>query len=74
MESVNTDILSEISTLTRIIEDKYPELQKYLDETRSTLPQGNFDSTDLQNRVFEDYRDNLKDLIQRYQQEKKHKK
>ena len=29
-------ILTEISTVTREIEDKYPELQKYLSETRST--------------------------------------
>jgi hypothetical protein len=32
------DVLTEISSTLREIEGKYPELQKYLDETRNTLP------------------------------------
>jgi hypothetical protein len=74
MESAKTDILSDISSLSRIIEDQYPELQKYLDETRSTLPQGDFDGKEIQKKIFEDYRDSLKDLIQRYQKGKKSNK
>ena len=46
-------ILTKIAALTREIEDHHPELIKYLDETRSTLPnnsgQATLDNKDLQN-------------------------
>lgn len=70
MEKVKTDILSEISTLTRIIQSEYPELQKYLDESRSTLPQGDMDNA-LDMQSLQDYRDSLKELIQRYDKSNK---
>ena len=70
MEKVKTDILSEISTLTRVIEQDFPELLKYLDETRSTLPQGEEGST-IDMKSLENYRDSLKELIQRYDKKQK---
>tara|TARA_R110002049_G_scaffold292252_2_gene476635 strand:- start:18414 stop:18647 length:234 start_codon:yes stop_codon:yes gene_type:complete len=69
MEADKKDIFSEISSLTRKIEEEYPELQKYLDETRETLKQGNFDNNKIEKKDLEDYRNSLKELIQRYQQE-----
>lgn len=65
MEIDKSKILSEISNLTRIIEEEYPELQKYLDESRSTLPQGSLDSS-ISNVAMENYRDSLKLLIEPY--------
>jgi soluble cytochrome b562 len=70
MEKVKTDILSEISTLTRVIEQDFPELLKYLDETRSTLSQGEEGST-IDMKSLENYRDSLKELIQRYDKKQK---
>ncbi|MEP3837415.1 MAG: hypothetical protein ABJM36_07190 [Algibacter sp.] len=70
MKPENTNILSEISILTRVIEEQFPELQKYLDEGRSTLPQGNLKGS-IDNKALENYRDTLKDLIQNYDKNKK---
>ncbi|UKM65562.1 hypothetical protein GSB9_02133 [Flavobacteriaceae bacterium GSB9] len=70
MESAKTDILSEISSLTRTIEEQYPELQKYLGESRGTLPQGEV-SHALDRKELEDYRDTLKELIQGYKKKNK---
>ena len=66
MEKLQLEIVSDISKLTRLIEDKYPELQKYLDESRITLPQGNFNSGELNIETLKEYRDSLKDLINTY--------
>ena len=66
MESKQRTILSDISNLTRLIEDKYPELQKYLDETRNTLPQTNFDDGALDFEALKNHRDSLKSLIENY--------
>ncbi len=65
MEAQKKDILTEISTLTRTIEDEYPELQKYLDESRGTLPQGEVSAT-LDQKELKDYRNTLKKLIEGY--------
>ncbi|NNC49488.1 MAG: hypothetical protein HKO01_03025 [Flaviramulus sp.] len=70
MKTEKTDILSEISTLTRVIEEQYPELQKYLDESRSTLPQEAVKSNTLEISMLTDYRDSLKALIQSYDKQK----
>ena len=63
------DILTEISNVTRDIEENYPELQKYLDETRSTLPQGNNESAVLNENELKNYLDGLKDMISKYKNE-----
>ncbi|NJX14007.1 hypothetical protein [Tamlana crocina] len=65
MEAQKKDILTEISTLTRTIEDDYPELQKYLDESRGTLPKGDMNPS-LGLEELEDYRNTLKNLIEGY--------
>ncbi len=65
MEAHKKEILTEISTLTRTIEEQYPELQKYLDESRGTLPQGEVSET-LEKRELEDYKNSLKKLIEGY--------
>ncbi|MBU3820622.1 hypothetical protein KO566_01005 [Flavobacteriaceae bacterium XHP0103] len=70
METLKKNILGEIASLTRTIEDKYPELQKYLDERRNTLDQGNTNSGELNNEELSTYRDSLKDLIEKYNNKK----
>ncbi|WP_369972748.1 hypothetical protein [Psychroserpens sp. XS_ASV72] len=64
MDHKSSAILTEIAKVTRDIEAHYPELQKYLDETRSTLPQG--DDLELNNKVLKDYLDGLKNMIEKY--------
>ncbi|MFL1010569.1 hypothetical protein [Flavisericum labens] len=70
MEQAKTDILTEISSLTRTIEERYPELQKYLGESRGTLPQGEVNHT-LDKEALEDYRNTLKELIRGYEKKGK---
>lgn len=60
------EILTEISRVTREIEDKYPELQKYLKETRSTLPDASSQSLKLDNEDLEDYLNELKEMVNKY--------
>ncbi|WP_218846949.1 hypothetical protein [Winogradskyella forsetii] len=62
-------ILTEISTITRDIEDNYPELQKYLDETRSTLPSGSNNSASLDEEDLKNYLDQLKEMRDKYKEE-----
>ena len=70
MEATNTNILQEISNLTLTIEKDYPELQKYLDESRSSLPQGAFDNSKMDAEELINYRDSLKELIDNYNKQK----
>ena len=46
---------------------KYPELQKYLDETRSTLQERSPNDGELGAKSLKDYRDTLKTLIDKYE-------
>lgn len=62
-------ILTEIATVTRTIEDNYPELQKYLDETRSTLPQGDNSEASINEKDLENYLNELKTLIKKYKKD-----
>ena len=55
-------ILTKISTITREIEDHHPELIKYLDETRSTLPNNSGQAT-LDNKDLQNYLEQLKSLL-----------
>lgn len=66
MEARITNVLSEIATLARIIEEQYPELQKYLDEERSTVPKGNIQNAEMEYEALEDYRDSLKEILEHY--------
>jgi hypothetical protein len=63
------DILTEIATVTRNIEDNFPELQKYLDETRSTLPENSQQGGTLDKKDLEDYLNELREMIEKYNKE-----
>tara|TARA_R110002012_G_scaffold309354_1_gene516305 strand:- start:598 stop:810 length:213 start_codon:yes stop_codon:yes gene_type:complete len=63
-------ILAKISERTLEIRNKYPELQKYLDETRITLPQGNNNPLEMDTRSLESYLDELTLLIKNYEENK----
>jgi hypothetical protein len=63
------DVLTEISSTLREIEGKYPELQKYLDETRNTLPSGQEGNTELNKDDLQTYLDNLKEMVENYKKE-----
>ncbi len=63
---MSQSVLTEISQIMRDIEENYPELQKYLDETEMTLPQGSNESADMNNKALEEYRDSLKDMVKKY--------
>jgi len=65
----HTAILTEISTVTRDIEENYPELQKYLGETRSTLPEGDNSDGSLNKEDLENYLNELKEMIEKYKKE-----
>lgn len=69
MDTKAKNILTEITRLTNEIENKYPELQKYLDETRATLPQGDFSESEMDVTSLENYRDSLKEMIEKYNKE-----
>ncbi|WAC00999.1 hypothetical protein N7U66_12475 [Lacinutrix neustonica] len=70
MKKTQQDILTEISTLRRTIEENYPELQKYLDETRETLPQGGIGG-EIDVDSLKNHRDSLKSLIDKYKKQEK---
>lgn len=61
--------LSEISQITREIEEKYPELQKYLDENPMTLSGESNIETNLDNKGLKDYLNSLKELVKHYKKE-----
>ncbi|MBL85452.1 MAG: hypothetical protein CMO82_02195 [Winogradskyella sp.] len=56
-------ILTKIAALTREIEDHHPELIKYLDETRSTLPNNSGQAT-LDNKDLQNYLEQLQSLLE----------
>lgn len=59
-------LLSEITQITRDIEDNYPELEKYLDERPMTLPNENDPNAKVDNKALQDYLDGLKEMIKKY--------
>ncbi|WP_218841395.1 hypothetical protein [Winogradskyella costae] len=62
-------ILTKISIVTRDIEENYPELQKYLSETRSTLPNGSNEKVNLDTSDLENYLNELKEIRDKYKEE-----
>ncbi|MFC0603441.1 hypothetical protein [Winogradskyella pulchriflava] len=62
-------ILAEISAITREIEEQYPELQKYLSETRSTLPSGSNANADINEEDLKNYLNQLKEMLEKYKKE-----
>ena len=59
-------ILAEISQVTRDIEVNYPELQKYLDETRNTLPEGSNSEAEMDDESLRKYLESLKEMVRKY--------
>ncbi|WP_047549209.1 hypothetical protein [Psychroserpens sp. Hel_I_66] len=66
MNDKTRKILTDISTVTRDIEENYPELQKYLDETQSTLPQGGNQEAEINEKELKSYLEELKKMISEY--------
>ncbi len=66
---ISQKILTEISQITRDIEENYPELQKYLDETPMTLPDATNESPDMDNKALKDYLESLKEIVKKYKEE-----
>ncbi|MEM5565666.1 hypothetical protein WNY78_11145 [Psychroserpens sp. AS72] len=66
MNDTTRKILTEISTVTRDIEMNYPELQKYLSETQSTLPKGDNQSATISEKELNSYLEELKKMISEY--------
>ena len=70
MDTIKQQLLTKISQRVREIEEDYPELQKYLDETRTTLPKNNGDS-EIHKKDLEDYLNSLNSLVDNYEEEHK---
>lgn len=66
---IDQKTLAEISQVTRDIEDNYPELQKYLDETRITLPEGANNQATMDNGSLKEYLNSLKEMVKKYKEE-----
>lgn len=65
MDTTIQKLLAKISELVRVIEEDYPELQKYLDETRTTLSKGDKDSG-INKKDLEDYLNSLTSMVDEY--------
>nr|WP_321221321.1 hypothetical protein [uncultured Psychroserpens sp.] len=66
MKNSTRTILTEISVVTRDIEENYPELQKYLSETQSTLPKGDNQEAEINEEELKSYLQELKKMISEY--------
>lgn len=62
-------ILTEISQISREIEEKYPELQKYLEETPQTLSDENNKTGEMDEKSLKDYLESLKSIVKKYKEE-----
>ena len=66
---LSQSILSEITQITRDIEDNYPELEKYLDERPITLPDENDINAKVDDKALQDYLNGLKEMVSKYKEE-----
>jgi sugar-specific transcriptional regulator TrmB len=62
-------ILTEISQISREIEEKYPELQKYLVETPQTLSSAENKVGTMDEKALKDYLESLKSIVNEYKKE-----
>ncbi|SDB61711.1 hypothetical protein SAMN03097699_2639 [Flavobacteriaceae bacterium MAR_2010_188] len=60
------ELLTEISTITREIEERDPELLKYLDETPMTIP--DIKNPDVDNKALKEYLETLKEIKSKYEE------
>lgn len=61
------ELLTEISTILREIEDQHPELNKYLDETPMTIP--DIENPDVDQKALKDYLESLKSMVDNYEKD-----
>ena len=59
----------KIPQITREIEDKYPELQKYLDELPITLSDDDNKVEKMDEKMLKEYLENLKSIVKKYKKE-----
>lgn len=62
-------LLTEITEFTNTLESDYPELYRNLDENPMTLPKS--EHPELNKRVFQDYLESLKQLLEHYLETRK---
>ena len=65
------NIESDIIKLTTLLEDKYPELYTFLDETPISMPSINH--PDINIKEMEDYLESLQQLLKHYIETRKNK-
>ena len=61
------ELLTEISTTIREIEEQDPELLKYLDETPMTIP--DIQNPNVDRKQLEEYLESLREIKRKYEQE-----
>ncbi|MGF1637459.1 MAG: hypothetical protein ACFCUU_10335 [Cyclobacteriaceae bacterium] len=66
-EKIERDLNVKITKLTLTIKDKYPELNKYLDEMTETIPDD--DDADVTLKRLRNYYESLKEMIDKYEEE-----
>ena len=67
---IDQEILREISQITREIEDSYPELQKYLDETPMTLTNDDDNKPgEIDKKTLSEYLESLRSIVKKYKEE-----
>ena len=67
MEARQQELLTKITQLTKEIEDKYPELSKYLNENPQTIPNTNHPEISI--KELEDYLESLASQLKTYREE-----
>lgn len=60
------EISNDILKITMLIQDKYPELSKYIGEMPVTIPDDA--SPHINAKILQDYCDSLNDLVKKYVQ------
>jgi len=64
--NTSQELLTKISQKTIEIKEHYPELQKYLDETRITLPQGDNSAAKVDTESLQNYLNSLNEMVDKY--------
>ncbi|WP_055436187.1 hypothetical protein [Lacinutrix algicola] len=59
----NRNLLTKISTLTREIETKYPEVYEHLDEIPQTIP--DVENPEVEKKELENYLNSLETIIEK---------
>lgn len=61
------ELLTEISTIIREIEEQDPELLKYLDETPMTIP--DIQNPNVDRKQLQEYLESLREIKRKYEQD-----